>query len=81
MTIYKAIAEETHLKKPNVIRFKGSNKRFIIGRAKREVKVNAMPATKSVFSPFDRIIPDVINVTKYKENVFITRCLKSVFIY
>ena len=60
VTIYKAIADDSHLNMPNVIRFKGRRRILIIGFAIIEVRVSAAPASNIVSIPWLKTIPDEI---------------------
>ncbi len=57
VTIYKVIAEDIHLKIPNVRRFIGRRRRLITGLAKKEAIIIPNPASKRLSIPFSNIIP------------------------
>jgi hypothetical protein len=58
VTRNKAMAEDTHLKRPKVIRFKGISRTLIIGLIKRVATVNPTPARRRLGIPFSKIMPE-----------------------
>ena len=66
------MAEETHLKSPNVRRFIGRSKMPITGLAKSETIVNPTPAKNKSSQPLAKTIPCAMRETTKRENVSIT---------
>ena len=58
VTIYRVIAEDIHLKKPNVKRLIGRSKRLIMGLTKKDVSTIPNPARSKLLIPFSKTIPD-----------------------
>ena len=71
VTKYKVIADESHLKSPNVIRLRGRRRRFIIGFTKYEQRRTPRPAKRMLVIPFSNIIPDITVDIRYKLSVSI----------
>jgi len=60
VTIYKAIAEEAHLKKPKVIKFNGKRRMFIIGLTTKVEPTKPNPARRRVGNPPSKTNPPAI---------------------
>jgi len=58
VTIYKAMAEEIHLNKPNVNKFRGKSKRLITGLTINEVTTKANPVKSNVRIPLSKTKPE-----------------------
>ena len=69
VTRNKTTADDTHLKRPKVTRFKGKSSKFITGFAKKNTADRATPEIKSVDSPLSKTIPLAILLITHKENV------------
>lgn len=59
VTKYKVIAEDSHLNRPNVIRFKGRSRRLIMGFTKYEQSKIPRPAKNMLVNPFSKNIPEI----------------------
>lgn len=80
VTKYKVIAKPAHLKRPNVIKFKGKRRILIIGRIISEVRVNTIPAKRIEYVPSAKTIPDTPKDIMYRAAVLIIKCFRTVFI-
>jgi hypothetical protein len=69
VTIYRAMAEDAHLKNPKVTRFMGRRRIFMMGLTRSVEPKRPNPARKSVVRPFSKTIPEAIWEAKYRETV------------
>lgn len=64
--IKSTTADDTHLKRPNVIKLRGNKSIFMIGFAKSETKAMAIPARSSVFAKDPpKIMPEATRLAIY----------------
>lgn len=57
VTMYKATADDTHLKRPKERRFRGRIRILIMGLTTRDEAISATPARRREVAPFSKTIP------------------------
>lgn len=80
VTVYRATAYPTHLKKPNVIRFKGRRSILITGLIIRVVNARATPVNITVVKPFSKTNPEATREIRYKLTEFSIKNLSALLI-